>query len=561
MKLTPQREAECAKHLELRQRARTDLYWLCTKVLGYKDIDPEVHQPLFDGLQKFHGGAEDINPTTLGCTKYNPTVPIWNLQGPRFRLILWPRGHLKTTIITIAHTIQWVLNYPDIRILISTAVAQQAQDMLKEMKAHFQYGPSMRWLFREYCPEAHKAAEFGNQDAFSVPCRARHAKEPTVSVSSIGKVIAGYHYEVLKFSDMVDKENVKTPAGIRDSIDHFNFCDPLLERGPIAPFHGWKDVEGTRYAVADLYGDILRKEEKRAEEKRTWKVIIDSADPRDRADKKPLWPKRFPVSELQRIESEDEGQYATQYRQRPLPESSVLATRDQIVFFPRKALDVVPIQRWHATVDLHGMEQNVRNDYTVITVGGFDRDGRLYIVDIYRGRFTPFQVIEIIFMIWRKYKLHEIKVEKDSHARVLLPFLHRECVKRQIFPVIMPLPRSSKIAKPHRIRGLQSWFATGIIRFVDGEPWKADLLEEILSFPDPSIHDDILDTLADMMQNRDGGVEADINPRSPDQKFPRPFVVHSRIRGYDEHGNPLWLGEDNSESAEYAHSYARGTGL
>lgn len=551
--LTPQRELECRTHLALRQRARTDLLWLCNKVLDYKDVGPIPHNTLTQSMQKFYGGSENIDPRSLRCNGYIPTVPLWVLTGPRFRLWLWPRGHLKTTILTIAHSIQWVLNYPDVRILISTAVAQQAQDMLREMKGKFQFNDAMRWLFPEFCPPENKAAEFGNQDSFIAPCRTRHAKEPTVSVSSIGKVIAGYHYEVLKFSDMVDKENVKTPAGIRDSIDHFNFCDPLLERCTIAPFHGWKDVEGTRYAIADLYGDILRKEDKR--ETKTWQVTIDSADPRDRADGKPLWPSRFPESELRRIEAEDEGQYCSQYRQRPIPESSALAKREDIVFFPRKALDVVPIQRWHATVDLHGMEQNVRNDYTVITVGGFDRDGRLYVVDIRRGRFNPFEVIAQIFDVWAKHKLHDIKIEKDAHARVLLPFLQRAAQKKGVFPVIVPIKRDTRIAKVSRIRGLNAWFKTGIIRFVDGEPWKADLLEEILNFPDPSIHDDILDTLADMMQNRDGGVEYDINPRAPEDQFPKPFVVHSRIRGFDEWGHPLFLGDEPEEV------YAKVTGL
>ena len=533
---------------DYRQKARTDLIFLCKTVLHYEAIEETPHRQLTDALQKFSGGT-DLYDEKKGAWNYNPYCPyMWNLTGPRFRIFLWPRGHFKTTIITMAHTIQWLINYPDVRILISTAIGEQAERMLSEIKAHFQFNQHFRFLFPEFSPEAAHVKDFGNASEFTVPNRVRKwLKEPSVSVSSLGKVISSYHYEILKFSDMVDKENVKTPNQIRDVIEHINYCDPLLERSTVPPHHGWKDIEGTRYALGDAYGDIIRKERERRE--KLWRHVEQSAEV-DINRKVSLFPARFPWSELKRIEADDPIQYSSQYLQRPVPESSALATEKELIFFPRIALREISL-RLHTTVDLHGMEANTGNDYTVLTTCGFDRDGRVYVLEIRRGHFTPFDTINHLFDIWKSFKgnslagVQDIKIEKDAHARVLGPFFQRECAKRQIYPNVIFIPRSNKTSKRDRIRGLQAWFKAGVLRFADDLPSKSAIITEILNFGDPSTHDDILDTLADQMQNRDKDlVEGDIYPRASEpMQFPAPPPwAMNKFEGFNEFGEPMWRG-------------------
>lgn len=516
------------------------MFFLAKDVLNYKDLDERPHRDMMDGMQQFPGGTDYLDEHG-NLVKYEPKCPLWELRGHRFRLNLWPRGHLKTTLMTISHAVQWIINYPDVRILVSTAIGDQASAILSGIKSHFQFNEKFFWLFPEYCPPRNRVMDFGNQESFIVPNRQRREfREPTVSTSSLGKVISSFHYEVLMFSDLVDKENVKTPQQIKDVIDHFKYCQPLLERSSVAPHHGWVYVEGTRYAIADLYGDIIRKQEKKSDEEKNWYVRVESADPRDRKDGQPLWPKWFPVQELKRIEKEDEGQYNSQYRQRPIPESSALATEKELIFFPRQAMSELVLRK-HVTIDLHGMENNVGNDYTVLTLCGFDRDGRVYVLEIRRGRFSPFETIHHIFDMHIRHNPIDFKMEKDAHARVLLPFLQRESSKRGLFPNIVPLKRDNKLSKGHRIRGLQAWFKAGTIRFLDDLPSKLDLKEEILNFPDPSIHDDILDTLADQMQNRDGTVEYDIYPDAPKAELPMTHPIFiDRFLGFED-GKQRWL--------------------
>lgn len=520
-----------------RKKARRNLHFLCRDLLGYTDVSHAVHWDLIDNLQRFHHpiDTQDVLDEQARCTVI-PGRNLWELPGSRTNLYLYPRGHLKTSIITIAHTIQWIINYPNIRILISTATGDQAKKILGEIKGHFQFNKTFRDYFPDFCPAAKKAADFGSQEEFTVPNRTKFWKEPTVSTCSVGKVIAGAHYEVIKNSDLVDKENVKTPGQIADVIAHFGYLNPLLERSEIPPHNGWIDVEGTRYDFGDLYGRLL--------DSGTYKYIV-----RPRTGEETVWPERFPESELKRIEKEV-GPYifSCQYRNKPIPPEGGLCDPKDVVFLSRQVInDIMPMLRIHCTIDLHGLEPAKNdNDATAMTVHGFDRDGRMYVIDIRHGRFTPDKAIWHIFDIHQRYpNLIDFKIEKEAHARVLLPFLQREASKRQRFPTIIPIKRDTHVSKQQRIRGLQPWFKAGIIRFADDLSCKTDVLLEVMQFPSQSsgVHDDILDTLADAMQNREGGVTDDVVADlalDPRQMFgmERP---QNRFLGFDQKGLEQWL--------------------
>lgn len=526
--------ARIEKLKKIRQVSRTNLLWFCNNILGYKDVCQEVHGEMIAALQKFKGGKEKF--TSTGDLDYTPACDLWELEGSRSTLILFPRGHLKTTVITLAHTIQWIINYPDVRILLSTATGDQARKMLLEIKSHFQFNERFRTIFADFCPSARAAKDWGSQEEFTVPNRKKHRKEPTLSTCSVGKVIAGSHYEVIKNSDLVDKENVKTPNQIADVISHFQYLDPLLERSKIAPHHGWKDVEGTRYDFGDLYGKLI--------DSKSYSVTL-----RPRDDEETVWPERFPPEELKRIEKETGAyQYSCQMRNKPIPPEGGLCDPSEIVFVPRPVLaGIVPRLRLHCTVDLHGLEPAKNdNDFTVLNVHGFDADGRLYIVDVRRGRFTPSIFVWHWFDIMNRYpRLVDFKVEKVILWAALKATLQAEMQKRQKFACIVEIKRDTHTSKQQRIRGLQPWFKSGRIRFADDLVPKSDILLEIMQFPSQSsgVHDDVLDTCADALQNEEGGTNVDVIPDYAEDPLARFGKERPRDRfmGFGENGVQQWL--------------------
>src|SRR5574341_508575 len=157
-----------------RWKGRTDLAWLCRDVLGYTDVDDTVHGPLISRLQQFPLPSQqefyDNDEFKRGRWRYKPLKPMLKLTGKRRVLILDSRGHLKSTINAVAHTIQWILNYPDVAILLVQSNTEKAELLLGEIKKHFQANARFRALYPEYCPRK-RILDWGTKSEFTTPAR------------------------------------------------------------------------------------------------------------------------------------------------------------------------------------------------------------------------------------------------------------------------------------------------------------------------------------------------------------------------------------------------------
>ena len=589
--------------LEWRQRARTDLIFLCNDVLGYPDASHRIHGGLINTLQRFKGGT-DTFPVKVDGSHYTPFVPnIYDLEGPRDNLIMFPRDALKSTIVTIAHSIQWHINYPYVRILLNTAVNQQAVKFLERIENHWRHNEILRWLFPELAPKGN-VLEWGNKDQFILP-RVTAAVEPSMAIATVGAVVSGGHYDVHKYDDLVDKENVRTPEQIEVVKSHIGLMEPLVQKFMIDKMNpaicakygnrGWRDMVGTRYHFVDAYGCIIEDENRRkvniedatqrtkklCEEKQMspeeteaaikkevaklprpeWNIYVQSALLKGRSafDREAVafWPERLSLEFLRKIERDPfagEEVASSQYYLNPLPsKSGLVESIDQIKFIPRHVIGaILPTLRLHCTVDLHGMENNLRadNDYTVLTVVGFGRDGRPYVPEIRRGRFNPLEVIHHIFDLYAKYpKMVDFKIQKDHFARVLMPFLERERATRQKFPNVVAVPINNQVSKTQKIKGLQPWIRNGDLKFADDLECKLDLINEIMYFPKYA-HDDILDTLADHLQNAEGDFNSDVipNPRYDATQMTQERIFKKFI-GFDEQGEPMFSGDQPKNEA------------
>jgi predicted phage terminase large subunit-like protein len=506
-----------------RQMARTDLLFLCNHVLGFKDVSLAVHGPIMEAMQGFAGWSEshktvsDFNEAMKGKFFGSPLVPFQTLEGSRKNLILFPRGHLKSTVATIAHSIQWILNYPNIRILVTTATEDLARDFLLGIKSAFTNNETMRLLFPEFCTQG----ELGSGERFTIPCRndgerrfGQGGKEPTIRTSTVGSAITGYHGDVQKSDDLVEKQNSSTPRGIEDVKWHFGNMHPLLETyaNPSGdPLVGWVDLIGTPWDFSDLYQTLQDAEDKLPVERRSWNIVRRSAAP-NWPEGPYLWPERVGYKALKAIEDDPTkgpAVLSAQYLMNPIVAGQgLIESEKQIVFTPRKHMeDIVPRLSLYAALDLAGMDGDARgsdNDYSCLTVGGFNRDGLLYVPFILHGRPTVEEVIDWVFQVFAKYpQLIKLKMEKEAHLRVLLPFLKKEMSRRGVFLPIDPQPRNNQQSKKDKIRGLRPWFVSGDLRFADDLPCRTHLITEVKGFP-KFRHDDILDTLCDIMHEGRG---------------------------------------------------------
>jgi predicted phage terminase large subunit-like protein len=532
-----------------RWRARTDLLFLCQRILGYEDVEEGVHGPIIQALQQFQKPTREQyynNDIWTGSTwEYRPICPKLELKGKRRVLILDPRGHLKTTINAQAHVIQWLLNYPDTAIAIFQSNIEKAEMILGEIKKHFQFNEKFRALFPEHCPQK-KILDWGTKGAFTTEARPASVtrKEPSVMALSIEKGTAGLHFDVMKFSDIVEPENVKTPERRKGIIDSFYMALELL----VSPAY-WVDVEGTRYDFGDLYGRLINQwlNERQSGISPEYKIHIrgvykkktpdgspEKFDPTelnlpyllDENKKRiPWWPvdrrgqERFTLERLELDEKRDPYIFACQKLNNPKGGADgreIFPVND--VFPPKISQENFKknVRVAYRTVSIDTAQtKNVRSNYTAIVVAAWDSYGRMYVEDIIHGKFLPHELIEKIWYVWHTYKPRVIKIEKTAFVDGLMVGISRDMDTKGIYLPIELIPVDNQQRKIDRIQNtLEPYYNQGIIRFViprdpplterDKEHKRAYLhcLEELRTFPRPDT-DDIIDALADQFQGKD----------------------------------------------------------
>lgn len=505
-----------------RWKARTDLGWLCRNVLGYPDVSDEIHGPIIKLLQRFPLPPRHIRETidelsSAGNWIYKPYIPMYELENlGRRRLILDPRSWLKTTVNAQAHTVQWIINYPDVTTQIIQSNTEKAELILGEVKSHFQKNPVFRELFPEHCPKR-RVDDWGTKGQFTTEARKQQRRESTVMTGAIDKGSAGLHFDVMKFSDIVEPSNVKTDEQILSVKKTYYMMENLLVRPD-----SWIDVEGTRYSFQDLYADLL--------EKSRWLIHVRSCyrriDPTTKktqdkfipeALKWPFevdeqgryvswWPERFSYEMLEEKRADDSYIFSTQQLNDPTGDEKEQAfpVNDS---YPKK----ITRENFNQNVRVAYREIiidtaetiSVRANFTVLTVIAVDSSGRTYVEDIRRGKFMPDQWIKILLEMLKKYNPIRVKIEETSYVRGLRPYLERIQSLEGIYIPFEFVPTDNQRSKPDKIRDtIQPYYKTGDLRFLeDLTEWPA-LTKELQQFP-LGITDDIIDTIADHFRTRE----------------------------------------------------------
>ena len=120
---------DAANRLEELERrlGKSSLYYLCKHVLGYKLLEDTPHMDVAAFAQ---------------VTVFRKPKESWGGQG--IILDQEPRGSFKTTIISQALPILAILNNPNIRILLDSAVEQNSVDNLKVIAEHLSTNQKIR---------------------------------------------------------------------------------------------------------------------------------------------------------------------------------------------------------------------------------------------------------------------------------------------------------------------------------------------------------------------------------------------------------------------------------
>lgn len=455
-----------------RELALRDFWFFVREVVGVDVAEEEPHGALCRWLQR---------PSRYGR-----------------RLVLMPRGSLKTTLVSQAYVLWRIARDPNIRVLLDSEVRTNSKSFARVIRSHIEGNPRYIQLFGEMKREP------GWTDDYFTVHRSVESREPTVMTAGMDQTVVSQHYDLIVADDLVTDKTVTTPEMVRKTIEHYRLLLPLLESPQVNP-----EVElilvGTRWDDSDLYGYVMREagvepyEAVRALIEQggeglvgEWEVFYRRAY---REDGSPLCGLYTPEY-LRRVrERLGEYHFAAQYLNDPVPVESATFRREWFRYWvPPLPQDL----RVYMAVD-PAISVRRHGDYSAAVVVGVDREGKRYVLHAWRARASPRELLDKIFELYAYYEPLVVGIEQVSFQAALQVLLEEEMSRRGVYLPLRALAPDHGHSKEMRIRALQPLYESGQLlhphRSVLERGAIPDLELELLRFPRGQ-HDDLADALA-----------------------------------------------------------------
>lgn len=225
---------------------------------------------------------------------------------------------------------------------------------------------------------------------------------------------------------------------------------------------------------------------------------IATEEERYRKKGDPLHVERYPLPVLEVIKKAvGPAEWEALYQQNPTAASGLLFTRDMIKLYrdaERPAMDELT---FYTAWDL-AIGQNQSNDWTVGITVGVDKQDRIWVVDMQRGRWDSYDIVEKILDTFETWKPLHVGLEKGQISLAIGPHLEKRIAERGVyeFPYdeqhMLKPGRQDKVARSASIRGRMR---LGKVLFPESAPWLQTLINELLQF-DKGVNDDIVDSLS-----------------------------------------------------------------
>ena len=445
-----------------------NLYFFNKEIIGWPDISETVHKPLCDFVTN---------------------------QKTRKKLILLPRGHLKSSIVTVGYSLQLIAADPTVRILIANATYQMAVNFVGQIKKILMRNKK----FRDMYGEMDKNADQWRQDMITVPAaeslREYEKKEPTVTAMGIDGNLTSAHYDVIILDDVVNRDNISTKDQIEKVILYYKDIIDLLEPT------GKLIVIGTKWHDSDLYGWLMDPENQESEQVDVMlkqaitnpKIVREGKKYVLQGDEV-VFPEKFNLKVLQELlDSKGPTEFASQYLNRILDDETATFRRNWIRKYEPDDLKGRVLNRY-ILVD-PAISQEERADFTAMVVIGMDEFSKIWVLEIVRDKLTPIEIIDKLFLLDEKWKPKDIGIESVAFQKVLQFYIAEECKRRNHYLPMKEIRPETNESKAQRIMGLQPYYARGDVFHPAHTVNIAALEDELLRFPRGQ-HDDIIDALS-----------------------------------------------------------------
>ena len=471
------------------------------------------------------------------------------------RLVLMPRGHLKSTLCSVAHVLWRIYQNPDIRILVGTATKPLATSFVREVKQYLEDDELQTTVwnarphitgnlvpkldgqarkakskrnagddenFEEEYTEAEDKKVVWKADALQV-VRRKIMKEPTLVASSAGSPATGFHYDLAIFDDLVSFDNSDTDEKLLKIINWVGDVESVVDPyNPDTELGGEFLMLGTRYFYKDIYGIYTGEDlsEDERDERTDFGHDLDEYAVYKRniykngvdASGGMLWGERFNESVIERIKKRmlklPNGlrRFASQYL-------NSIMTDDEVVLDPTLLTyihNVGVTSREDGCIDINVENKPVRvklfcvidpaisqrktADNTAIVIGGADENKNVYIIDLKFGKFSPNDVIKNTYELVDKWNINTIHIDSEKLGKALLYAFKQQFNTNRVLSMREYKAEGDKKARISTF--LEPLFTNHKLFLMNWMSQCSQLQEEITFFPRLGAKDDIIDAIA-----------------------------------------------------------------
>lgn len=468
----------------------------------------------FDGATEtpeFHKEAWDL------CCSKHPLVAI-----------AAPRGHAKTTGVTVSYGLATLLFRQRKFMLLVSDTEAQATMFLGFFKEHLQDNQNLIELFGikrnaegkvVFIKDTETDIIVEMEDGHRFRVMAKGAEQKLR-----GLIWSGSRPDIILCDDMENDELVmnkerrekfrrwffsallpcRSSNGIVRIVGTILHMDSLLERLMPKQWAKWSVQENLKLSSETFVAG-------------GWKSVKYKAH--DDTFEHILWPTRW--SE-QKLKSERENYiaqgipdaYSQEYLNIPLDES--------VAYFKRhdfKDMDEDVREKnlnFYVTADL-AISESERADYSVFIVSAIDENKKIYIVEVVRERLDGRAIVDTLINLQRAYSPVIVGIEEMQVSKSIGPFLREEMLKTGVFLNILPLKHGGK-DKIMRARSIQARVRAHSVYFDKEADWYQSFEDECTRFPRDT-HDDQVDAFAYLGLMLDSLIEAPTQQEMEDEEY------------------------------------------
>jgi len=525
---------EAAKYGYRQKQAALHSYEAFIDLIGFRgglDSFKECHLDLIRFISR-KGVQKDVWQVGDSYESMPYTYSVGNLR----KIVLMPRGHLKSTVCSVGYVLWRIYQDPNIRIVVGTGVLDLSRAFMREVRSYLEDPELIKhvWNQRPHIkgnliptmavstggqrksqaksqnPDEDTDTDdkkvVWNNDMLQV-LRDKRMKEPTLMAWSVGTIRTGFHCDLVIFDDIVTFDNVKSPTLIESTHEWVRDIKSILDPyNPDTKLGGETIVLGTRYAEPDYYGVILGGLSEVAYDIHFRNLYKNGKDNSDGY----IWPERYTEQvEKELIKELGMKRFTSQYLNRILNENDCVMHPDKVTLLePSQIQKVVPglvhikLTPEAPTIYVRpiividpAFSQRESADNSSIVVGGIDKNRNMYVLDGVYGKYTIKGIIDATYKLCDKWFTKIVWVEANGTQVGLLNSF--KDYFQTYYPItIRPFnPKGMGVKKAAISAAVEPYVTDGRLFVRRDIMTNQKIRNEFLYFPAETVHDDFLDTL------------------------------------------------------------------